>query len=72
MAGWPTSSTFTEETWRESRVNASWSVTGHTERLRNRERISEGDTFIRWVTGVSALAGDRGGILKKRPGSLSH
>jgi hypothetical protein len=48
---------FTEETWREIRVNASWSVTGHTESLRNRERISEGDIFICWVTGVSAAVG---------------
>ena len=48
---------FTEETWREIRENADWSVTGHTERLRNRERITEGDIFICWVTKVSAAVG---------------
>src|SRR5215211_701417 len=48
---------FTEETWREIRENASWSVTGHTERLRNRDRITVGDTFICWLTRVSAAVG---------------
>src|SRR5689334_16442474 len=48
---------FTEETWRESRENGHWSVTGHTERLRNRERIREGDIFICWVTRISAAVG---------------
>jgi hypothetical protein len=30
---------FTEETWRESRVNARFEYTGHTAKLRNRDEI---------------------------------
>jgi hypothetical protein len=48
---------FTEETWREIRENASWQVTGHTERLRNRDRIQAGDVFLCWMTKVSACVG---------------
>lgn len=48
---------FTEETWREIRENADWSVTGHTERLRNRDRIRPGDVFLCWLTKVSACVG---------------
>jgi hypothetical protein len=48
---------FTEETWREIRENADWQVTGHTENLRNRERIDSGDVFLCWVTKVSAFVG---------------
>ncbi|HEY6731400.1 MAG TPA: hypothetical protein VI039_10280 [Solirubrobacterales bacterium] len=48
---------YTEETWRESRENARWQVSGHTERLRNRDRIEEGDVLLCWVTKVSAFVG---------------
>lgn len=48
---------FTEETWREIRENASWQITGHTERLRNRDRIDDGDVFLCWMTKVSACVG---------------
>src|SRR3954466_8821731 len=48
---------FTEETWQESRENASWAVTGHTERLRNRGRIQPGDIFLGWLTSISAFVG---------------
>ncbi len=48
---------FTEETWRESRLNAGWEVSGHTERLRNRDRIDEGDVFLCWITKISAFVG---------------
>jgi hypothetical protein len=48
---------FTEETWQESRVTAEWRVTGHTERLRNRDKIVEGDVFLCWLTKVSAFVG---------------
>jgi hypothetical protein len=47
---------FTEETWRETRDNG-WRVSGHTERLRHRDRIAEGDVFLCWVTKVSAFVG---------------
>jgi hypothetical protein len=47
---------FTEETWRETRENG-WRVSGHTERLRHRDRIAEGDVFLCWVTKVSAFVG---------------
>lgn len=48
---------FTEETWREARENASWRVSGHTDRLRNRDRIEAGDVFLCWITKVSACVG---------------
>ena len=48
---------FTEETWREARENGNWSVTGHTEGLRNRGKMGPGDLFLCWVTKVSAVAG---------------
>jgi hypothetical protein len=61
---------FTEETWREIRENGSWAVTGHTERLRNRDRIKEGDVFLCWVTKVSACVGAlrvTGGVFEVGP-----
>jgi hypothetical protein len=48
---------FTEETWRESRLNAHYEFTGHTAKLRNREVIQPGDAFLCWVTRVSACVG---------------
>jgi hypothetical protein len=48
---------FTEETWRESRLNADFAFTGHTAKLRNREVIRPGDAFLCWVTRVSACVG---------------
>ena len=44
---------FTEETWRESRLNARWEYTGHTIKLRNKDVIQPGDVFLCWVTRVS-------------------
>lgn len=48
---------FTEETWRESRLNARFAYTGHTAKLRNRDLIQSGDLFLCWVTRVSACVG---------------
>jgi hypothetical protein len=48
---------FTEETWRESRLNARFEFTGHTFKLRNREEMQPGDAFLCWVTRVSACVG---------------
>ena len=48
---------FTQETWREIRVNARWEFTGHTDRLRNRDRIDRGDVFLCWSIRTSAFAG---------------
>jgi hypothetical protein len=48
---------FTEETWRESRLNARFAFTGHTAKLRNRDVIQLGDVFLCWVTRVSACVG---------------
>ena len=48
---------FTEETWRESRLNARFAFTGHTAKLRNRDVIQPGDVFLCWVTRVSACVG---------------
>lgn len=46
---------FTEETWREIRLNAGWEFTGHTERRRNSDRIGPGDVFLCWITKTSAF-----------------
>jgi hypothetical protein len=48
---------FTEETWREIRLNAHFAFTGHTVNLRNRDVIQPGDLFLCWVTRVSACVG---------------